>query len=158
MKKLVFLLIVLFTSFAARTEEKQRIIANVGIMAPYTLDATVGYEYPIGYGHAFSVYGEAGNHWDTPVCHNFWKQYFWDGGGNYKHQIVRWKNASLRVVGGMFFGAVRRDFFFGNELNLEFNYRFRNNWMFTLTQKNTVNYLHGDLFRNGVLIGIKIPL
>lgn len=159
MKKLIFLFaLIICSSLAGRADEPKRLFANVGIMAPYTLDATIGYEHPIGYGHAFSVYAEAGNHWETPVCHRFWHNYFWDGGGSYKHQIARWKNASLRVVGGMYFGAIRTDFFFGNELNLEFNYRFRNNWMFTLTQKNTINYLHGDLFRNGVMVGLKIPI
>ena len=30
-------------------------------------------------------------------------------------------------------------------------------WEFALIQKNNVNFLHGDTFRNGLLLGVKIP-
>lgn len=158
MKKILFLILMVWGTLVSHAEEQQRLFANVGIFAPYTIDATVGYEIPFGYGNAFSVFGEAGNHWRTPVCHNFWKGYYWDGGVNYKHRIARFKNGNLRLVGGMYCGAVRDNFYFGNEVNIEYNHTFSNNWQITLTQRNCINYLHGDLFRNGIMIGLKIPL
>ena len=55
-------------------------------------------------------------------------------------------------------GAVERKFFLGIEGGFEYNYVFQNGWEFSLIQKNNVNFLHGDTFRNGLLIGLKIPL
>jgi len=34
---------------------------------------------------------------------------------------------------------------------------FRSGLEFSVIQKNNVNFLHGDTFRNGLLLGIKIP-
>lgn len=146
-------------AFAAVAENNDpHINVNVGILAPYTLDATIGYEHPIGFGDAFEIYGEAGNHWRTPVCCQFWKGYFWDAGALYKHRLARFKNGSFRVVGGVQTGMNRHDYFFGVEAGFEYNYVFPNNWVFSLRQKNTVNFLHGDVFRCGIMIGFKIPL
>lgn len=132
--------------------------ANVGIMAPYTLDATIGYEHPFGYGNAIEAYAEIGNHWQKPTCCQFWKGYFWDGGVLYKHRIARFKNGNLRVLGGVQTGLVRQDYFFGIEAGFEYNYVLPNSWEFSVIQKNTVNFLHGDVFRCGIMLGIKIPL
>lgn len=134
------------------------ITANVGIMAPYTLDATVGYEFPMGTDGQFEIYGEAGNHWQTPVCHRFWKGWFWDGGALYKHKITHLKNGSLKALGGVQTGMTRQKYFLGCELGFEYEYIFANNWVLSVRQKNTVNFFNGDKFRSGVMVGIKIPL
>lgn len=55
------------------------------------------------------VYGEVGNHWQKPVCHNFWKGYFWDGGMVYKHRLARYKNGMMRLRLGPQFGAVQKN-------------------------------------------------
>ena len=159
MKRLFLFLIALlpFLSSYAGDGDKH-LTFNVGAMAPYTLDATIGYEHPIGHGNAIEVFGEIGDHWRTPVCHNFWKDYFWDGGVAYKHRIARFKNGRLRATGGMQCGMVKRDVFFGLEIGLEYNYVFSNSWELSIREKNTVNFLHGDVFRAGIMIGLKIPL
>lgn len=160
MRKLLLLLgvIISFCSASYAGDGDSHITANVGIMAPYTLDATIGYEHPFGSSGAIEVYGEAGNHWQTPVCHRFWKGWFWDGGVLYKHKIARFKNGSLRTLGGVQTGLTQQKYFFGCELGFEYEYVFSNNWALSIRQKNTVNFLHGDVFRCGVMIGIKIPL
>ena len=43
------------------------------------------------------------------------------------------------------------------EAGFEYSYVFQNGWEFSLIQKNNVNFLHGDTFRNGLLLGVKIP-
>ena len=100
------------------------------------------------------LYGEAGNHWQEK---DFWKGYYWDGGIVYKHRLVRYKNGMLRFRFGPQFGAVQKRFFIGLEGGFEYSYVFRNGWEFALIQKNNVNFLHGDTFRNGLLLGIKVP-
>lgn len=143
---------------ASFADESGRLDIKAGVFAPYTLEATIGYEMPIGFGHAIEIFGEAGTHWQTPVCHMFWKKYYWDGGAAYKHQLVRFKNGNFRIVGGAYCGAFQRNCFFGFEAGFEYNYTFANNWQLTLSQKNQFNFLNGDHFRNGVMIGVKIPL
>lgn len=75
----------------------------------------------------------------------------------YKHRLVRYKNGMLRFRFGSQFGAVQKRFFIGLEGGFEYSYVFQNGWEFALIQKNNVNFLHGDMFRNGLLLGIKVP-
>lgn len=158
MKRLLTLSILLISFvFANAGDGDQHITVNVGILAPYTLDATIGYEHPLNTHSSIEVYGEVGNHWRTPVCHNFWKGWFWDGGAIYKHRLAKFKNGSFKALGGLQTGLVVKKYFFGIELGFEYEYVFRNNWALSIRQKNTVNFLHGDTFRTGGLIGIKIP-
>ena len=138
MKKILFILFC-SVAFIGASAQTGKVSVNAGFLFPSTLNATLGYEYPLSYGNAVEVYGEVGNHWQKPVCHNFWKGYFWDGGM------------------GPQFGAVQKKFFFGLEAGFEYSYVFRSGLEFSVIQKNNVNFLHGDTFRNGLLLGIKIP-
>lgn len=156
MKKILF---ILFCSVASIGVSAQtgKVSVNAGFLFASTVNATLGYEYPLSYGNAVEVYAEVGNHWQKPVCHNFWKGYFWDGGMVYKHRLARYKNGMMRLRLGPQFGAVQKKFFFGLEAGFEYSYVFRSGLEFSVIQKNNVNFLHGDTFRNGLLLGIKIP-
>ena len=159
MKKLFMWLMACLPVLSASAGDGDKMLdINVGILAPYTLDATIGYEHPIGYGNAFEVYGEAGNHWQKPVCCQFWKGYFWDAGALYKHRISRFRNGRIRALGGAHLGMNKQDFFCGVELGFEYNYVFPNSWELSIREKNTINFFHGDIFRCGVMVGVKIPL
>ncbi len=155
MKKSFIALICAIVSIGASAQEKFTV--NAGFLFPSTLNATVGYEHSLNYGNAVELFGEIGNHWKSGEG-RFWKGYYWDGGLLYKHRLVRYKNGMLRFRFGPEFGAVERKFFLGIEGGFEYNYVFQNGWEFSLIQKNNVNFLHGDTFRNGLLIGLKIPL
>lgn len=159
MKKiLVILLAVLGLSVPTFAGDREHLTVDAGFLFPSSLNATVGYEWVNTNGNAFEIFGEIGDHWQHPVCHNFWKGYYWDGGVQYKHQLKRLKNGTFRIFGGAQFGAVQTKFFLGIRAGFEYNYVFANNWEFTIQQLNTVNFLHGDTFRNGLMIGVKIPL
>lgn len=159
MKKILILMMAVIAWLPSFAKDPARLSVNAGVFAPYTLDATIGYEKPVGFGHAFNIFAEAGNHWQTPVCHMFWKKYFWDGGVEYKHKISRGKNSTFRFISGVYCGEWIHDFYFGCHLGFEYAYTFANNWQFTVTQKNRFNFLHGsDLFQNGLMIGVKIPM
>ena len=67
------------------------------------------------------------------------------------------KNGMMRLRLGPQFGAVQKKFFFGLEAGFEYSYVFRCRLEFSVIQKNNVNFLHGDTFRNGLLLGIKVP-
>lgn len=74
-----------------------------------------------------------------------------------KQRLARYKNGMLRFRFGPQFGATQKKFFLGVEAGFEYSYVFQNGWEFSLIQKNNVNFLHGDTFRNGLLLGVKIP-
>lgn len=156
MKKFLFTMVCAMTTICAFAQDGKLTI-NAGFLFPSTLNATIGYEHPLSYGNAVEVFAEMGDHWQTPVCHRFWKGYYWDGGWVYKHRLVRYKNGMLRFRFGPQFGATQRKFFLGIEGGFEYNYMFQNGWEFALIQKNNVNFIHGDTSRNGLLIGMKIP-
>lgn len=155
MKKLLFLLVCAVMTVGASAQiQDGKLTVNAGFQFPSTLNATVGYEHPLSYGNAVELYGEVGNHWQK---HDFWKKYFWDGGIVYKQRLARYKNGMLRFRFGSQFGAVEKKFFLGLEAGFEYCYVFRNGCEFVITQKNNVSFLHGDTFRNGLLLGMKIP-
>lgn len=156
MKKVLFLLLCAVFAFNVSAQDK-KLTLNAGFLFPNTLNATIGYEHPLSYGNAVELYGEAGNHWQQPTSSRFWKGYYWDAGLVYKHRLARYKNGMLRFRFGPQFGADKRKFFLGLEAGFEYSYVFQNGWEFALIQKNNVNFIHGDTFRNGLLLGMIIP-
>lgn len=155
MKKILFLMCSIMLSMGAFAQDK-KLTVNAGFLFPSTLNVTVGYEHPLSYGNAVELYGEDGNHWQLPIS-RFWKGYYWDAGLVYKHRLVRYKNGMLRFRFGPQFGADKRKFFLGLEAGFEYSYVFQNGWEFAVIQKNNVNFIHGDTFRNGLLLGFKVP-
>lgn len=93
----------------------------------------------------------------NPPAADSGRVYYWDGGLVYKQRLARYKNSMLRFRFGPQFGATQKKFFLGVEAGFEYSYVFQNGWEFSLIQKNNVNFLHGDTFRNGLLLGVKIP-
>jgi hypothetical protein len=166
MEKIFLSLLVGFTFFpqAFAGNGDQFFTVNAGFLFQNTLNASFGYERELNYDNAFEIFGEAGDRWERdPECgkvcsKSFWKNYYWNGGVVYKKSIVRWRNSTLRLDVGPVAGAYRGDYFFGAEGSFEYNYTFRGGGKFTLKQKNNVCFMHGDTFRNGLTIGVKIPL
>lgn len=155
MRKIIIALVCAIVSLGASAQDS-KLTVNAGFLFPSTLNAAVGYEHPLSYGKAIEVFGEIGDHWKSGEG-RFWKGYYWDGGVLYKHRIRRYKNGMLRFRFGPQFGAVERKFYFGLEAGFEYDYVFQNGCEFSIIQKNNVNFLHGDTFRNGLMIGFKIP-
>lgn len=67
MKKILFILFC-SVAFIGASAQSGKVSVNAGLLFPSTLNATLGYEYPLSYGNAVEVYGEVGNHWQKPVC------------------------------------------------------------------------------------------
>lgn len=159
MKKYLFIIIVTLCttiqSYAGDGED--RIGINAGFLFPSTLNASLAFEHDLAYGNAFDLVGEMGNHWQTPACCRFWKGYYWDVGFGYKHRLTRYKNSMLRLRLGGQLGASQRNFFLGCNVSLEYDYVLPSGIRICIMQKNDFNFLHGDTFRNGLLIGLKVP-
>lgn len=71
---------------------------------------------------------------------------------------MRWRNSTLRFNIGPIAGSFRGDCFLGAEGSFEYSYSMRSGVKIIVTQKNNVCFMYGDTFRNGPLIGFKIPL
>lgn len=159
MKRLLIIFIISFFIINMKADDASRLSVNAGVFVPYTLETTVAYEYATGYGDSWVAQLEAGTHWQTPICHMFWKKNFWGGGLGYRHRLVRLKNGSFRIGGDVNCGAFAQRVTVGFDILFEYNYTFSNNWQFSVSQKNAFNFLHHvDTFRNGLMIGLKIPL
>lgn len=159
MRKLLVILITILFVNNLKADDSSRIAVNAGVFAPYTIEATAAYERATGYGHSWVAQIEAGTHWQTPVCHMFWKKYFWGGGLGYRHRLARFKNGSFRIGGDVNCGAFEKRVTVGFDVLFEYNYTFPNAWQFFISQKNSFNFLHNvDTFRNGLMIGLKIPI
>ena len=163
-KHLYIIMCMLMLSVTAWAGEgDQHVTVNAGFLFNSTLNASVGYEKELKYGDAIELFSEAGDRWHKdPVCgkvcnESFWKAYYWDGGIVYKKSMKKYKNSLLRFRFGPVFGAHTGDYFFGLDAGFEYSYIFPNEIRFTVTQKNNVNFLHGDSFRNGLLVGVSIP-
>lgn len=149
---------------AVAGENDQFIKVDGGFLFNSTLHASIGYEKELAYGNAYELLAEVGDRWEKdPVCgkvcrESFFNNYYWDGAAIYKKCIKRYKNSTLRLFGGSQFGAFRRSFFFGITAGLEYNYVLPNGIHLSIQQKNQVNFRRGDDFRNGILVGIKIPI
>lgn len=72
MKKFLFILLCAFASIGASAQDG-KLTLNTGFLFPSTLNATLGYEHPLSYGNAVEVFGEVGDHWQTPVSDRFGK-------------------------------------------------------------------------------------
>ena len=151
------------TSWAWAGEGDNRISLGAGFLVPNTLNAVVGVEHELKYGNAWELSFEAGNRYrKDPVCGKycsdvFWKGYYWAGGAAYKKVLAKGKNSSLRIKAGPQFGAYKGDFTYGGEISFEDNIQLEYGIQVSLTQKNQVNFNHGDDFRNGILVSFKIP-
>ena len=136
---------------------------NGGFLFNSTLNASLGYERELNYRDALEFYGEVGNRWEKdPVCgkvcrESFFNNYYWDGGIAYKKCLKRMKNSTFRLRIGPQMGAVKGLLFMAVECGFEYNVVFPNRVQLFVTQKNQIGFLHGDSFRNGLLVGLKIP-
>lgn len=158
---LMFLLLTLPTWAG---EGDNHLTLNAGFLFNSTLNASFGLEHQLKYDNAVEIYGEVGNRWQRdPVCGKicrdvFWKKYYWSGGVLYKKNLRRYKNSNLRLGVGAHAGAYRHKYQFGLDADLEYIITLGNDVKLSITQKNQVNFFHGDTFKNGLMLGIKIPI
>ena len=164
MKKLCLVMVSLLCVTAAFAGQGDGYLSlNGGFLFNSTLNATLGYERELSYTDALEFFGEVGDRWEEDpvcgkVCHeSFFKNYYWDGGVAYKKCLKRMKNSTFRLRLGPQMGAVKGRFFMALECGFEYNVILPNRVQLSVTQKNQVGFLHGDSFRNGLLVGLKIP-
>ena len=161
MKRFVFSLCLMMTVIvgAYAGDGDEFVNVNGGFLFNRTLNASFGYERELSYYDALELFGEIGDRWhELDGNTSFKTDYYWGGGVLYKKCLKRFKNASLRFRFGPECGAHTGDWFFAVEGGFELNVSFPNRVQLSLVQKNQVGFIHGDTFRNGLLIGIRVPI
>lgn len=87
---------------------------------------------------------------------------FWDYkslgiGTAWKPVISRGRNTALKWRLGADIGANDNSFQASLEVGLEYSYTLKNGWKLFALQKNELVFWTRDHFRNGLLIGVKLP-
>ncbi len=137
-----------------------------GLMYRNTVNALIAMEFEQKYHSAWEIYLDMTTTYKKCPVDNtiFCEETFWDYktfsvGGAYKPAFYRSKNFNLRLRVGADLGTDEGySFCAGIDVGLEATYSFRNRMQVFLTQKNDFIFWTRDNIRNGLLIGIKIPM
>lgn len=159
MKQLILSICLLLATLQAKAGDGDKFFnANMGFLLRPTLNASLGYEHELNNGNAVELFGEVGNYRQQNTEAARFNAYYLDGGLLYKHRLTKYKNSALRLRLGPLCGANRGNFFLGVEAGMEYNLTFPSGVQLALIQKNNLNFLHGDKFRSGLMIGLRVPM
>jgi hypothetical protein len=142
-----------------------RIGIGIGVLYERGLDLTLSYEHETKYHNAWEYFGNVYLKWDDcescgHVCpESFWNNYRSYGFGiAYKPCVARGRNhhGNLRI--GASAGSDTDKFLGGAHLGYEHNYVLRGGWRLYWLVKTDVMIKGEDLFRTGVVLGVKLPI
>ena len=160
---MVMALCVSLTTFAQSNSD--RISFGVGALYERGLDATLSWEHETKYHNAWEFFANGYIKWaDCESCghvcpESFWKNYrTWGVGAAYKPCVWRSRNnhGNLRI--GASVGSNTDKFVGGIHAGYEHNYALRKGWVLYWQAKcDLILPDREDLFRTGVVIGVKIP-
>jgi hypothetical protein len=168
MRKILIISVTLFSlTFNSFAGDGDRFVnVSGGLMYRKTATALASMEFEGKYHNAWEIYVDMTTAYKKCEIDNtiFCKKTFWDYktvsfGGAYKPAFYRWKNANLRARVGADIGIDEGYSFSASvDLGLEYSYSFKNRMQLVITQKNDFAFWTRDNFKNGLLIGLKIPL
>ena len=157
-----FMLTIITTATA--DDRQGHIQIGTGLLYERGWDLTVGYEYETNYHHAWEFFGNVYLKWDEcaecgHVCpESFWSNYnTWGVGAAYKPCVFRSRNhhGNLRLGGSL--GSDRDRVLGGIHVGYEHSYALRKGWKLLWQAKCDLMIKGEDLFRTGIVIGVKIP-
>ena len=168
MKKTLFTLIAALSlmSDVLAGEGDLLVKASTGLAVQNTAWATLGVEWETRYHNAWEVYCDFGTAFrycetdHTYFCDDaFWSYKTLGLGACYKPALYRWRNLNLRGSFGADLGVKEGyTFFLSLDVAAELTYTFHSGLQAFVMQKNEFCFWCRDHFRNGLIIGIKIPL
>ena len=167
MKKILMILaaVLAMSSTAFAGDHDGRVSFGIGLLYENGLDATISYERENAYHNAWEFFANGYLKWDEcatcgHVCpDSFWKNYrSWSIGAAYKPCVVRGRNhyGSFRFGGSL--GSDTHKVLGGIHAGYEHNYRLRGGWQLYWQVKSDLMIKGKDLFRTGVVLGVKLPV
>lgn len=137
---------------------------GTGLLYERGWDVTVGIEHETQYHNAWEYFGNMYLKWEecascAHVCpESFWKSYnTWSLGFAYKPALVRKRNSVGRVRLGLSAGSDRQELIGGVHVGYEQNYKMRSGLVLYWQVKSDLMINGRDLFRTGVVLGVKLP-
>ncbi len=142
-----------------------RLSLGFGALYEKGFDVTLSYEHETNYHNAWEYFANVYIKWDECAsCNHVCPESFWDNyhsygfGIAYKPCVVRGRNhhGNFRIGGSA--GSDTHNFLGGIHLGYEHNCALRSGWMLFWQVKTDVIITGEDLFRTGVVLGVKLPL
>lgn len=167
MRKILMILVAVLamSSTAFAGDRDGRVSFGVGLLYENGLDATLSYERENAYHNVWEFFANGYLKWDKcascgHVCpDSFWKNYrSWSIGAAYKPCVVRGRNhyGSFRFGGSL--GSDTHRVLGGVHAGYEHNYRLRGGWQVYWQVKSDLMINGKDLFRTGIVLGVKLPV
>lgn len=163
--KVTLAVALLILAVPGRADDRSgRIQVGAGLLYRNGMDLTVAYERETNYHHAWEFLGNVYLQWKEcascgHICpESFWHNYnTWGVGAAYKPCVTRGKNhhGNLRLGGSL--GSDREHLVGGIHAGYEHSYSLRKGWQLFWQVKTDLMISGRDLFRTGVVIGVKIP-
>ena len=150
---------------ASAQRNSGRLSLGAGLLYENGMDLTIAYEHEGNYRHAWEFFANGYLKWAEcascgHVCpDSFWRNYRSYGfGAAYKPCVARGRNhfGNLRI--GASADSDTRRFVAGLHLGYEHNYVMRSGWMLYWQVKSDVMIKGKDLFRTGIVLGVKLPV
>lgn len=172
MKKHLLIVMAVFSlALSAKAGEGDILLnAKIGAFYQKSFNGLLELEFERKYSNCWVAYLDLCNAYryceidHTIFCDDtFWDYQTFAVGVGYKHNLVRWQNMNLRAQLGFDIGAdyckeENYSFYMSAEISIEMTFSLRNRTQLCLIQKNDFCFFTRDHFKNGLLIGIKIPL
>lgn len=165
MKSIMMAVALIATASTIKAQTNSDISVGVGALYERGLDMTISYEHETKYHNAWEYFANGYIKWDEcqscgHVCpDSFWRNYRSYGFGiAYKPCVTRGRNhhGNLRI--GASAGSDTKDFLGGAHFGYEHNYTLRGGWKLYWQVKSDIMIKGEDLFRTGVVLGVKLPV
>ena len=166
MRKTILLLAIIVSSvLSVKAQDNMgRVQLGVGLLYEKGMDLTLAYEHETRYHNAWEYFGNVYLKWDEcascgHICpESFWNNYnTWGLGVAYKPCVIRGRNNHGNFRIGASLGSDRHHVLGGIHVGYEQNYSLRGGWKLFWLVKSDLMIEGKDLFRTGVVIGVKLP-
>ncbi|MBQ2855731.1 MAG: hypothetical protein IJE78_01200 [Bacteroidaceae bacterium] len=165
MKRLLLIAFILSSVLSLKAQDNSgRVLLGVGLLYERGMDMTLAYEHETRYHNAWEYFGNIYLKWNEcascgHICpESFWRNYnTWGLGVAYKPCITRGRNSHGNVRIGGSLGSDRHHVLGGIHIGYEQNYCLRGGWKLFWQVKTDLMIEGKDLFRTGVVIGVKLP-
>lgn len=166
MRKTILLLAIIVSSvLSVKAQDNMgRVQLGVGLLYEKGMDLTLAYEHETRYHNAWEYFGNVYLKWDEcascgHICpESFWNNYnTWGLGVAYKPCVIRGRNNHGNFRIGASLGSDRHHVLGGIHVGYEQNYSLRGGWKLFWQVKSDLMIEGKDLFRTGVVIGVKLP-
>lgn len=164
MKKILFVFLLIFSVNTYAGNGEKFLSISGGYQYKRTVNTLISLEFEKNYHNSYEFYVDLSTRYKTcSDCNKICSESFFDYrtfgvGAAYKPAIMRGKNSVFRFRVGADLGANETHFQAKITAGLEYSYSFRNRMQIFVMQKNDVCFWSRHTFRNGLLIGLKIPI